>query len=440
VDIVASDHPVRRLARENRRGLVSGITSVCSAHRYVIEAAMERALARDSYVLIESTSNQVNQFGGYTGMAPTDFVAYVELIAETTGLNRDLIILGGDHLGPNPWKNEAANTALSKAKDMITEYVKAGYTKIHLDASMPLGGDLDDGLVTLPPQVVAERTALLCRAAEDSYHRYRGSNGDNKPVYVIGTEVPVPGGTRQNEVIEVTHPEDFRQTVELTKVAFERFGLEEAYERIVAVVVQPGVEFGTWGVHDYDRKAASKLTQALDEFPWLVFEGHSTDYQLPEKLKQLVEDGVAILKVGPALTFAMREALFALDAIESELFHGEEKQSQLRLVLDDVMRARPEYWQDYYQGTESEIRLARKYSLSDRSRYYWMLPEVQCAVGHLVANLEREKIPLTLLSQYMPDQYRRVRQGLLACDPRSLVKDKIGNVLEGYYYAVGESL
>lgn len=434
-------HPISKLVEEHRQGAPVGLVSVCSAHPYVVEAAMDRAVVYDSYCLIESTSNQVNQYGGYTGRTPSDFMSYVESVAKKAGFSKDRLILGGDHLGPNPWKSEAAEVALSKGQRMVSDYVKAGYTKIHLDASMPLGGDLEKGLVPLPPEIVAERTAMLCQAAEEAYHTsHRCESGSTPPIYVIGTEVPVPGGTQKEESIHITTPEDFRQTVELTKMAFEKFDIEAACDRIVAVVVQPGVEFGNEGIYDYDREAARGLSQALGDLPGLVFEGHSTDYQLRTKLKQLVEDGVAILKVGPALTFAMREALFALDAMESELLYGKEEDStRLRDVLDAVMMASPGHWQGYYHGTKNEIRLARKYSLSDRSRYYWMNTEVERAVKRLIENLDREGIPLNLLSQFMPDQYRRVREGLLACEPLELVKDRIGMILDDYYYAMGKT-
>ncbi|NMB11621.1 MAG: class II D-tagatose-bisphosphate aldolase, non-catalytic subunit [Firmicutes bacterium] len=433
-------HPISKLVEEHRQRAPIGLVSICSAHPYVIEAAINRAVIHDSYCLIESTSNQVNQYGGYTGMKPPDFASFVESIAENGGLPKERIILGGDHLGPNPWKNEAADLALTKGQQMVSDYVKAGYTKIHLDASMSLGGDLEKGLVPLPPEIVAERTAMLCKAAEDAYHASEhGDAGSTLPVYVIGSEVPAPGGTQEDEGIQITTAEDLRQTVELTKMAFQRFGVEAACDRIVAVVVQPGVEFGNQGIHDYDREAARELTEALRDLPGLVFEGHSTDYQLRSNLKRLVEDGVAILKVGPALTFAMREALFALDAIESELFCGrDEERSRLRDVLDEVMVAHPEHWENYYHGTENEMRLARKYSLSDRSRYYWTNPEVERTVERLIENLEREGIALNLLSQYMPAQHRRVREGFLVCQPLELVKDKIGMVLDEYYYAMGE--
>ena len=55
-----------------------GIPSICSAHPVVIEAAMRHAARLGLPVLIEATCNQVNQDGGYTGMTPDLFVAFVK--------------------------------------------------------------------------------------------------------------------------------------------------------------------------------------------------------------------------------------------------------------------------------------------------------------------------------------------------------------------------
>ena len=67
-------------------------------------------------MLIEATCNQVNQDGGYTGMTPADFRAFVEGIADRVGFARERLILGGDHLGPNPWRSLPAAEALDRAR------------------------------------------------------------------------------------------------------------------------------------------------------------------------------------------------------------------------------------------------------------------------------------------------------------------------------------
>src|SRR5580704_2084237 len=168
-----------------RRDRAIGIASVCSAHPLVIEAALTST--HNEAVLIEATCNQVNQEGGYTGMTPAEFVRFVKSIARNVGFDLGRLILGGDHLGPNPWKHLPAPEALRRAEAMVRDYVAAGFTKIHLDCSMACSDDP----TTLDEAVVAERAARLAAAAEAVVER----PGREPPVYVIGTEVPVPGGS-----------------------------------------------------------------------------------------------------------------------------------------------------------------------------------------------------------------------------------------------------
>ncbi|SFM59064.1 D-tagatose-1,6-bisphosphate aldolase subunit GatZ/KbaZ, partial [Pleomorphomonas diazotrophica] len=118
-----------------------GIPSICSAHPVVIEAAMRHAGRLGLPVLIEATCNQVNQDGGYTGMTPGDFRDFVEVIAKRLGFPFERVILGGDHLGPNPWKKLPATEAMDKAKVMIDAFARAGFTKLHLDTSMGCAGE-----------------------------------------------------------------------------------------------------------------------------------------------------------------------------------------------------------------------------------------------------------------------------------------------------------
>jgi D-tagatose-1,6-bisphosphate aldolase subunit GatZ/KbaZ len=204
-------------------------------------------------------------------------------------------------------------------------------------------------------------------------------------------------------------------------------------------VVQPGVEFGSEQVVDFAPEGAAELAAAIGGVPGLAFEAHSTDYQTEAALTALVQCHFAILKVGPWLTFAMREALFALGAIEGELLPAEDR-SRLRERLDAAMMADPSHWQGHYAGSEAELRLARAYSLSDRCRYYWPMPEVAAAVDRLFANLGRTGLPLPLLSQYLPRQYEAIRDGRLMTEPRAIVRHGIGEILAVYARACGERL
>lgn len=241
------------LVQRHRAGNPVGICSVCSAHPLVLRAALLHARALGDYALIEATSNQVNQDGGYTGLRPADFRDHLWRLADEIGLPRERIILGGDHLGPNCWQHDTAQAALARAAAMVAEYVSAGFRKIHLDCSMACRGDPR----ALADEVIAERSASLCAAAEDAWKRA----GGEPPVYVIGSEVPTPGGALEKlHELTVTEPLAALATIAAHRSAFARRGLEAAWERVIALVVQPGVEFDHDTVIDYvpakaDRKS-----------------------------------------------------------------------------------------------------------------------------------------------------------------------------------------
>jgi D-tagatose-1,6-bisphosphate aldolase subunit GatZ/KbaZ len=406
-----------------------GITSVCSAHPLVLEAALVQGRDDAAPVLIEATSNQVDQFGGYTGLRPADFRALVEEIAARVGFPTDRLVLGGDHLGPHRWRSEDAETAMAHAENLVRAYVAAGYTKLHLDCSYPCA---DDGGV-LEDEVMAARAARMLAAAEAEAARV-GLDGALR--YVIGTEVPVPGGA-DHEITGLvpTTRESALATLEHHRRAFAEVAPGEVWSQVMALVVQPGVEFDHLRVFDYDSSATRSLRMALDDEPTMVFEAHSTDYQTRSALAALVADGWGVLKVGPGLTFAMREALFALAAIENELLPTAAR-SRLPEVVDARMLARPEEWRGYYTGTPEEQALARRYSYSDRMRYYWPDPEISAAVHTLLGNLSTTGVPEPLLSAFLPIQYDRVRRGELTGDPRGLVVDRVRDILRTYAAAV----
>ena len=433
------------LVEANRHDPAVGLPSVCSANGFVLEAAMQQARRDETVVLIESTCNQVNQFGGYTGMRPGDFTTLVADVAARKEYPFDLVIFGGDHLGPYPWRNEPAAQAMAKARDLVRSYVLAGYTKIHLDCSMRLADD--PGLVGDPlnDETATARMAELATVAEETWGEL--SVGRPALLYVIGTEVPVPGGEQAAQAgPSVSSAADAQCTYELSERAFATAGLQRAWERVVALVVQPGMEFGDDIVFDYRRTpAVIELSSAVERFPHLVYEAHSTDYQTSAALRALVEDHFAVLKVGPALTFALREGLFGLAAIEDELFGGKSSsrakilRSYLRETVSRVMREHPEHWRAYYSGDKAALRLKRDFSYSDRIRYYWPQIDVREAIERLISNLSEPAIPLTLLSQYLPDEALAVRQGLLPAQPspQELIWHKILTVFDGYAVACG---
>lgn len=406
----------------------AGVTSVCTAHPLVIEATLRHGLATGRRVLIEATCNQVNQEGGYTGMTPADFRLFVERIATRVGYDPARIILGGDHLGPNPWKHLAPAEAMERAGVMIGAYAEAGFSKLHLDTSMGCAGEP----VALADVLTAERAATLAAVAEQR------AGAGMRPLYVIGTEVPVPGGAQHAlDALAVTTPEAARNTVDVHRDAFATRGLQAAFERAIGVVVQPGVEFGSTDVIPYRPAKAAALSAALRAMPGFVFEAHSTDYQPDEALQALVRDGFAILKVGPWLTFALREALYGLDAIARIVApRDDEAGASLGTGLPGAMEAlmlrEPGNWQNYYEGDATRLKIQRHFSYSDRIRYYWPHGEAQRAVDRLFERLGDQVLPSPLVSQYLGHLFPAVSLGEVRAKPRELALAAVTLVLDRY--------
>jgi D-tagatose-1,6-bisphosphate aldolase subunit GatZ/KbaZ len=383
-----------QLAGLRTAGTPRGIASVCSAHPVVLRAALRHGVVTGATVLIEATCNQVNHQGGYTGMVPADFAALVARIAAEEGCPMEQVILGGDHLGPNPWRDQPVEVALAEAERMVAAYVAAGFRKIHLDSSMGCLGEP----VALDDEATARRAVRLAAVAE----RVAKAQGGDMPLYIIGTEVPPPGGADHAlQDVPLTDPRAARKTIAVHRRMFAAAGLDDAMGRVIGVVVQPGVEFGNHNVIRYARDKAQALAQVLDSDTDLVFEAHSTDYQGTAPLSELVMDGFAILKVGPELTFVLREALYALDLIASDLIPGYGDRP-LRAAMEQVMLDAPAEWERHYSGSPAVQALLRHYSLSDRIRYYWLQEGAAEAVDRLRAALQGQSVPMPLFWQHWP--------------------------------------
>ncbi len=423
------------IIRRNRRSEKVGAYAVCSAHPSVIAAAVQQAVDDESVLHIESTSSQVNQLGGYTGQTPAQFATFVHGAAQHAGLPRERVLLGGDHLGPYPWREQPSEVAMNNACELVRACVLAGYNKIHLDASMACADDSTSGP---DERTIAKRAAILCRAAESAFEKL--PPGSSPLLYVIGTEVPAPGGeSLPGAPPAVSSADQIDHTLELFRAAFAEQNVISAWDRVIGMVVQPGVEFGEKVIFDYDRQRAAALSSALPKHPALVYEAHSTDYQSGTALRQMVEDHFAILKVGPWLTFAFREAVFALSAIERELLEHRRgvRLSQIREALEAAMLRNPAYWRSYYHGSEDEMRLARTYSYSDRCRYYWGDTMVQQELARLRANLDASPPPPTLVSQYLPLQYELIRCERRQAHAEEMIQEHIRTVLRVYAAACG---
>jgi D-tagatose-1,6-bisphosphate aldolase subunit GatZ/KbaZ len=423
-------HDLRCDHLAGRRG---GMAAICSVRREVLEAAMESALSRDGPLLIEATANQVNQFGGYSGMTPAAFAAYIDDLASAMGFPRDRVVLGADHLGPYVWRGEPAAAAAQKALELVRQCVGAGFRKIHLDTGF---GCADDPQADLPPETAAERAAVLCRAAESAAERL--PRNAPRPLYVIGVEVPPPGGGLEaSETLAVTPVAKLRETLGVYEGRFRSARLESAWERVLAMVVQPGVEFGDRTVAHYCSAQAHDLSLFHARLPGIMtYEVHSTDYQPPDCLRRMVADHFTLLKVGPCLTDAFRDAVFALTRIESEQLGGRRgmQLSNLREVLEAVMLENPVYWRSHYRGTDETLRYLRSHSRRDRIRYYWSHPAAAQALELLMANLKARLSP-EWIKTYLPEVHAALPADRCPVDPAVLIRRRIQLALGPYFEA-----
>jgi D-tagatose-1,6-bisphosphate aldolase subunit GatZ/KbaZ len=428
-------HPyLETLKSRHARGEQAGLFAVCSAHPLVLRTAMETALSHGRPLLIEATANQVNQAGGYTGMTPSHFAAFVSRLAAETGLPQGQVIIGADHLGPHVWQHKPAAMAMQMAEGLIQQCVAAGFQKIHLDTATGCAGDASP---RLPISDTAQRAAQLCRAAEQAA---QGKAPEARPLYVIGNEVPTPGGgLTPDHPVSVSDPAQMAAAIEQYESAFRKQDLAAAWHRVLAVVVQPGVDFGDQAAAPYLAGQAAALCAAHGQLPGLMtYEVHATDYQTPAALQQMVRDHFVLLKVGPALTFAMRRALYALAHIETQL-PGIERPSHLIQVMERLMTARPAHWQAHYQGDAQTLESLRHYSLRDRIRYYWSYPEARNAVEQLVDNLQ-QPLPEALLQHHLPELFGDIQQAGLDGDPVAIVQLAIQHALRPYWEACGPSV
>src|SRR5262249_23932147 len=141
------------------------------------------------------------------------------------------------------------------------------------------------------------------------------------------------------------------------------------------------------------------------------------------------------------LTFAFREAVFALAAIEQEWLGRRRgvRLSDIRSVLEDVMLAHPEGWRRYYEGDEERKRFARAFSWSDRIRYYLPRPEGEAPLQHLPPSPAAVATPPPLLSQYLPGPWGALLSAGNEATPRSLVHEKIRETTSLYARACGRT-
>lgn len=406
---------LRQIIAQNRAGALAAIPSVCSAHPDVLRASLRLAERLDRAVVIEATSNQVNQDGGYTGLSPAGFIIFVNALADETKTDRARVIFGGDHLGPQAWRKLPAAEAMDKARVMVADYAAAGFTKIHLDCSEGCAGEP----AQLTDTQTVPRAADLARVA---------SAVAEKLLFVVGTEVPPPGGARNEDHanIAATQPQNARATLDAHIDAFANIG------DIGGLVVQPGVEFSPMSVYHLPLARDPGLKSAIAHHPGVCLEAHSTDYQHPAVFPRLAELGFAFQKVGPALTFAYRQAVYALDQLRADAGWAD---PVIRPEMERLMLAHPAHWQGHYHGDAASLHLQRHYGLADRIRYYWPQAGAQKVVNRLLADLSARRIPTPLLWQHFAPAVLDRAEMVGGPVPQALIAAQIELALDPYFFA-----
>ena len=382
-------------------------------------------------MLFEATCNQVNQDGGYTGMTPADFVAFVHAIADRVDFDHTGIALGGDHLGPNPWTSLDADAAMDKAEVMVEAYVAAGFRKIHLDCSMACRGDAEP----LPEAEIVRRAVRLCQAAE-AVHAQAGGEA---PVYVIGTEVPVPAAPPKPSTASPSpRRAAAKATIEAHRQAFVAAGLERAWQRVIASVVQPGVEFDHHSVIDYQPDKAARLERghhrraghgvrgALDRLP----DTRRTERAGPRSFRH--PQG----RARPHLRAA--RSVVGTGCDRARMDRGIAPGRPARGGAGSACARQPGYWQRYYHSRDHALTIDLQYSLSDRIRYYWPDPAIEQARQRLFDNLRANPPPMPLISQFMPHALHALRTGNATADPLSLTIAHISATLDDYDHACND--
>lgn len=126
------------MVEQHKRGKANGIYAVCSAHPLVLESAIRYAQANQSPLLIEATSNQVDQFGGYTGMTPADFRHFVCQLADSLDFPQEQLILGRPPRS-EPLAKSGRRTGNGQCRRTDQELCRRRIQKSTLIAACPAG-------------------------------------------------------------------------------------------------------------------------------------------------------------------------------------------------------------------------------------------------------------------------------------------------------------
>ena len=189
-------------------------------------------------------------------------------------------------------------------------------------------------------------------------------------------------------------------------------------------------------IKDFNRSELRQMFGMVLQDTWL-FSGSIEDNIRYGRLDATHEEVVEAAKAARAHRFIKTLPGGYQMELNEEASNVSQGQKQL-LTIARAMLADPKHWQKHYVGTEKEIELKRKFSFSDRCRYYMPEKSVVEARDKMIENF-KDGVPLNLLSQFMPIQYTKVREGRLENKPEALIIDRVCNTIDEYLYATHQS-
>jgi D-tagatose-1,6-bisphosphate aldolase subunit GatZ/KbaZ len=397
------------IAHRNCQGERIGIISLDALHPIVVEAYLLSALEDGFPAVIEVGAHSFSD----NRTTPSAFTNNINQIAEKVEFPLDQLIFSAYDLNLLVQMDTADQNEQKKISHIISEIIEGGFGIFGLNASGANFGE-------------------LIRTIEKSVSENLGAH---KPLYVID----LPGAQADPGRGSFSDPAEndakIPHLIEEMLVDCE----PNIKERILAVRMSLGRGHDGETVFPFSKHVFSDIHARLKAvFPNLLGAGH-IDHQPQSILSELVKAHFGYMRVGSELTYTMREAIFSLAMMENESMQGKPGVylSNLMVELDKAMQFSPDRWSAYYPGNGFEQLLARKYSLYDRSRFFWDDEEVQEAWARLVQNFKSYPVPVTVLRQFMPDQYAHLVSGEIQNTPETLVLDKLQDILRRYSTACG---
>ena len=392
------------------------LPSFCTSNFDVLKVLMIFSKYHQLPTLIESTSNQVNQFGGYTGLKPLQFKQKVDKLCKSVKLPSKLLIIGGDHLGPLPWKNVNKKSAMKNAKILVKKCLNAKYKKIHIDTAIVCRDEKN-----IDRNIIVNRCEEILKSL---------TKNDLKNVFiVVGTEVPFAGGGDHLKPV-ITKLESIKKEYLLYSKIFKQKKILK--KKPFALVIDPGIGFNNLAITTTNLFGFRKKN-SFSKKNNFYFEAHSSDYQSRTDLKRLVENNFKFLKVGPELTYIYSKSIFKMQSIEKLIYT--KKLSDIDSVLLSEMNINKKYWKSYYKGPKKKIDFLLFNSYLDRSRYYWNKKKVINSKKILFKNINKLNENLFLRSFNLTKRKLKIKKLLKLSNTDFITYLFLEKVFAKYYSA-----